>query len=761
MWLVQLPALVDEEELETLQRKVQGATRERMLRELAEALEVISAERPLVLWLEDLHWSDVSTLDLLASLARRKEPARLLVIGTYRPVEMLHEGHPLKGVTQELYTHKLCIELPLPLLTEAAIASYLDKRFPHSALPVRLAQLLHERTEGNPLFLTSLIDEWVAQGVLSEGDGGWMLHREIASIEEQVPGSIRRIVARQQERLRAEEQRMLQAASVAGVEFATAAAAAALEKESAEVEEQCTKLTERQQFLRPAGIAEWPDGTRTARYGFRHAVYQHLWHEQVGVERRQQWHLRIGKRLEAAYGEQAQEIATELAMHFEQGRDYRRAVRYLQQAGENAVRRSAHQEAISLLAKGLELLKALSNSPERVRYELVLQNTIGLALIAIKGYGAPEVEHAYTRARELGRQVGETPQLFPILRGLSLFYTIRAEFQTALELAEQCLRLAQSTQDPALLVEAHYVLGMDLVHLGEFVSARPHLEQAIALYDPQRHSSHHSVQDPGVVCLAYEALALWMLGYPDQALSSVHEALTLAQKLGRPFSLAFALHWVANLHKYRREAQAAQERVMAAVTLSTDQGFPFWLAVGAMVRGWALVEQGQGKEGMAQIYQGLAIHQATGAELARPHYLALLAEAYGIMGQTEEGLTAVAEALALVHKTGECCYEAELYRLKGQLVLQQFEVTNPQFPTPNPQAEAEAEAYFLKAIEVTRRQQAKSWELRASTSLARLWQQQGKKEEARQTLVEIYGWFTEGFDTKDLQEANALLKELA
>jgi len=312
-------------------------------------------------------------------------------------------------------------------------------------------------------------------------------------------------------------------------------------------------------------------------------------------------------------------------------------------------------------------------------------------------------------------------------------------------------------------------------------SAREHIEQGIALYDPQQHRSLAFVYgtDIGMACRINAALVLWLLGYPDQALQRSHEAITLAQELSHPFSLSFALEFTAYLHQFRREWRLAQERAEAAIALAAEQGFAMRLSRAALLRGWALAEQGQGEEGIAQIRQGLAAWRATGAELRRTYLLTLLAEAYGKGGQVEEGLSAVAEALAAVDKAGERLWEAELYRIKGELTLQQSraslgqvqdksqtsqnksEVPNTQHLTPSTQAEAEAEACFHQAIEIARKQQARSLELRAVMSLSRLWQQQGKKGEARLLLAEIYGWFTEGFDTKDLQEAKALLEELA
>ncbi|MBI3304256.1 MAG: AAA family ATPase [Deltaproteobacteria bacterium] len=756
-WLVQMPSLLSAAELEGLQRKVLGATRERMLREMAEALEALTAEKPLVLWLEDLHWSDYSTLELLSFWARRQERARLLVIGTYRPVEVIMSSHPLKGVKQELQLHGQCEELPLGYLTEAAVGEYLAVRFPESQLPARLVGLIHQRTDGNPLFLVNVADYLVAQGSIVQCDGRWELKAGLEAVEVGVPENLQQMIERQIDRLSSEERRVLEVASVAGVESSAAAVAAGVEAEVGEVEKQCAGLARREQFLRSHGTDEWPDGTVAARYGFMHALYQEVLYERMTVRRRIELHRRIGEREEAAYGGRAGEIAAELAVHFGRGRDYQRAVQYLRQAGENATRRSAYVEAISLLTKGLELLKTLPDTPERTQQELVLQTALGPPLVVTKGQAAPEVRTAYTRAWELCQQVGETPQLFPVLFGLWVFYAMRAESKTAQELGERLMRLAQSAQDPELLLEAHRALGATLYLLGEFAPARGHLERSIALYDPQQHHAHAFLYgfDPGLSCLCYESWTLWLLGYPDQALKRSHESLRLAQELSHPWSLAVALGSAFCLHQFRREVQAVQERAEAMITLCSEEGFPTWLAAGTLWRGWVLAEQGQAEEGIAQMRQGIAAIRATGAELARPYNLALLAEAYGKVGQAEEGLTLLAEALDLVHKTGERNYEAELYRLKGELTLAQSRVQRL-----GSRVQKEAEECFRQAIDIARRQSAKSWELRAVISLSRLWQKQGKKAEARQMLAEIYGWFTEGFDTADLKEAKALLEKL-
>lgn len=721
---------------------------------------------------EDLHWADASTLTLLSVLAHRQEPARLLLLGTYRPSEAAREGSPLALLTQELAGHARSHEVAVRLFDEPAVAAYLEARFPVSVLPTRLAQVLYQRTEGNPLFVVSIVQDLVRRGVIVQSEGTWDLHGDLDALIQETPEGLRQLVTSQRARVQPKARRVLEAASVAGMEFAAAEVAAALEVAVAAVEEQCARLAEQQQFLRPAGISEWPDHTLTARYAFLHALYQQHWHERVSPGRLQEWHRRIGERKEGAYGERTGEIAAELAVHFEQGQDYRRAVHYLEQAARNALQRSANREAVDHLTNGLELLKTLPDTPERNQQELMLQVTLGVPLMMTRGNTAPEVKRAYGRARELCREIGETPHLFPVLVGLSRFSYGRNSPQHTNELGELLLRLAHSAQDPSRLLVVHMMLGGNLFFQGEFARAQTHAEQGMTLYDPRQHRALIFLygDDPQVLCLCWAALALWYLGYPDQALDSIYQALRTAQDLSHPYGLTFARFWTAFLHQARGEVQRAQEQTKALLTFTHEQGIPQFSAMGTILQGWALAEQGHAEEGIAQLQQGIASLRATRQELGRPYFLALLAEAYGKGGQVEAGRNVLTEALDITHKSGECMHQAELYRLKGELSLQSRQVEtsqgksgvpSTQHPIPNTQAEAEAEACFHQAIEIARRQRAKSLELRATTSLARLWQQQRRQPEAHKLLSEIYGWFTEGFDTIDLQEAWVLLAELA
>jgi predicted ATPase len=383
---------------------------------------------------------------------------------------------------------------------------------------------------------------------------------------------------------------------------------------------------------------------------------------------------------------------------------------------------------------------------------LDFQVALGPALIATQGNAAPEVEHAYARARELCQQVGNTPQLFPVFRGLMLYYINRGDLETAHQLGEQLLRLAHSQPDPAPHMLAHYMVGMAFLTGGEPALAQPHHTQALAIYTPQAHRALalRYAFDLAVGSHTFLAWDLWFLGYPDRAIQHSQTALTWAHEVIHPPSLAHALYFTSALHQFRREAAATQTQAAALMTLATEQGFALRLAQGTVLHGWALAMQGQSEAGIAQMRQGLTAAQTTGDNVYVLYFLGLLAEAYGEGGHPEAGLNTLAEVAAVMDTSEARWYQAELYRLKGALLLRRMV----------PDA-VQAEACFHQALDVARQQQAKSWELRAAMSLAHLWQQQSKRQEARELLAPIYNWFTEGFDTADLQEASALLEEPA
>jgi DNA-binding winged helix-turn-helix (wHTH) protein/tetratricopeptide (TPR) repeat protein len=767
-WLAQLPALLSAAEGAALQQRVAGTTRERMLREMAEALEVLSAERPLIIVLEDLHWSDVSTIDLLSMLARRREAARLLVLATYRPTEVIVRDHPLKTVKQEAVTRGLAVEVSLPYLRAEAVRVYVKQRVAVQADVGReLAPLVYERTEGHPLFMVQVVDEVVQRGAF-RSDAGLVL-----------PPQLRQLIASQLERLTAEEQQVLEAGSVAGAEFSVASVAAGVQHPPEVIETICEGLARRCQFVDDRGVETWPDGTASGRYGFRHALYQEVLYKRIGTGRRVRLHLLIGQREEVGYGEDADGRAAGLARHFEQGQDDRRAVHYLAQAARRALRQGAAPEGVGYLTRALTLLARLPDGAERQVQELRLQSTLGVPLTVRQD--TLRVEQVYQRAQALCQRLDETPASFTARREFWHLAFTWADLRTACQVAGQLVAIARQSADPEALGLAHYALGTSLYYRGDWTTVQEHLQQGLATYTVEQDQALRLfyAEDRGVVSHCHLAVLLWCLGYPEQAQHETDVGTALAQHLARPLSQARALSFAAGIAYFRRDWTEVRELANAVFALGVAHS-ALWQGVGALYQGAVAVAEGQGEGGLEQLCQAVARYRAWGAVMV-PYLLAVAAEAQSTSGHAAEGVVMLDEALAVADKTGEQWYDAELWRLKGELTLQQSSVQRPaskiqesqmskvktrkskvltpksQIAEPHP----EAEACFHKAREIARRQQAKSLELRTAMSLARLWQQQGKQKKAHEMLAEVYCWFTEGFDTADLQEAKALLAALS
>jgi predicted ATPase/DNA-binding winged helix-turn-helix (wHTH) protein len=765
MWLLQMPSLVSASEREVLSREVSGASRERMLREICDALEVLTKDQPLLLVLEDLHWSDYSTLDLISYLSTQRTPAHLMLIGTYRTVELIVSGHPLRAVKQELLAKQQCQELPLEYLSEKAIAEYLAVRFPANRFPAELASVIHERTDGNPLFMANAVDYLLAKGLIIKSEMSWELAEEITKLEVGVPDSIKQMIEKQIDDLDSNEQRILEVASVAGAEFSLLAVIAGAGEDRVSVEELCEKLARQHQLIQDCGVQELPNGEVVTRYGFVHSLYQNVLYERISTSRRVQLHLQIALAGEAIYGERAREIAAELAMHFERGRDYKRAASYFEQAAKNAIRCFAYKEAVSLSRHGLEMVMKLPEAAERDHQELSLHLTLGVPLIATKGYAHADVGVVYLRARELAI---DTPYLSEVLWGLWTFYFLRADLQTARQIAAEFLELAEHQPDAVLAMRGHWAMETTQIHMGEFALALEHFEKALLLYDPLQHleDAFRYAQNPGVGMPCHAAWALWFIGQPDQALKRIEEALARARELSEPHGRAHALYFASILHHLRREPRLAQEQAEAAIAIAGEHGLVTYAAYAMITRGWALIEQGQQKEAIEQMRQGVAAHRATGAEIGRPRSMALLAQALDKSNQTSEGLRVLEEALEVANRSGELYYQAELYRLKGELLLKQFNAhDHASQATGGHGVQAItvtlAESCFDESLKIAEQQQAKSWQLRAAMSRARLYKDQRKRKEASRLLGQIYNSFTEGFDTPDLLEARALLQELS
>ncbi len=616
-----------------------------------------SLKQPVILIFEDLHWIDTETQGFLDSLSESIASAKILLLTNYRP-EYRHEWG-----TKTYYT-----QLRLAPLGKAEAEEFLTFLLGHDGSLTVLKHLILEKTEGTPFFMEEIVQDLIEQGMLVRTEVG-AVRRDRPSAETlQIPTSVQAVLAARIDRLTPDEKALLQQLAVIGREFPLSLVRHVVTQPEDEVYRVLASLQHKEFLYEQPAFPE-------VEYIFKHALTQDVAYGSVLIERRKALHERTAQAIELLYKNNLEEHYSDLAHHYTRSGNTQKAVEYLQLAGQQAVQRSAYAEAINQLSTALELFNTLPNTSECTQQELTLHIDLCASLQATKGYAAPEVEHLYIRARELCQQVGETPQLFPVLFGLWTFYIARAEYQAARELGDQWLSLTQRQQDPTFRLGAYWTQEFTLFWLGEWEPARGYSEQARAFYDRQKHSSYLSLygSDLGVWSLTNAALVLWGLGYPDQALQRSREALTLAQELAHPFSLGWALDAAAWLHQCCREQQVAQEQAEAAISLSLEQGFAFWLAWGTILQGWALVEQGQAEEGIACMHKGMDAFRFTGAKMAQTQFLALLAEASGKVGKAREGLIALDEALIVMDKTGERFYEAELYRLKGELLLRQAE----------------------------------------------------------------------------------------
>jgi class 3 adenylate cyclase/tetratricopeptide (TPR) repeat protein len=708
------------------------------LRRTVEAIKRIilreSLNQPLVVIFEDLHWIDSQTQELLDLLTESIANARVLLLFNYRP-EYRHQW------TNKSYY----AQLRLDTLSEEGAAAMLSALLGEGVELAPLKRLVIERTEGNPFFIEEMVQALFDEGALVR-NGAIKVTHSLSQVR--LPATVQGILAARIDRLPAEQKDLLQILSVMGRESAMALIRQVSSTEEAQLERMLAGLQAADFIYEQPALSD-------IEYAFKHALTQEVAYNSMLIERRKLLHGRAGAAIEALYADRLDDYLSDLARHYQRSTNIEKALEYLGRAGQQAIQRSSHAEAIELFTSALELLQALPEAPPRLEQELALRLGLGAAMSPVKGWSAPELGEAFARARELCQQIGETPHLFQALCGLWAYYDVRGEMEPTLELAKQLLSIAQSAEDAALLPAAHHAMGQTLFW-GQLIPAQTHLELCCSLYNPARYPLHavrYFGCDIAVHSLAFLWPALRDLGFPDEGVDRVERAVALSRELAHSFSLCLALFGSSVVHCFRGEAAAASNFADAMFHLAHDQGFRGFLDMAIAQRGVVLIASGHAEEGISQLREGLD-HSEGGFEVMRTFFLAYLAEGYGLVGRVDEGFAALAEAMALVESTGVCVYEAELYRIKGELTLKQPEAGS------NSKVQEDAETYFRQALKVARLQSAKSWELRATMSLARLLAKQGRRGEARAMLAEIYGWFTEGFDTADLKDAKALLHEL-
>ncbi len=725
-------------------------SQERMIREATAFLLQASRTTPIMLFLDDLHWADISTIDLLLDLTSRLDGARILILGTCRP----HESRKSKNVFQQarlqLRRRGSYREIDLNFLGELDCETYLALEFPGCQFPPEFGALVRRKTAGNPLFLVELVRFLKDKGFITRQgqEGTWRLARPVADLENEAPESVRAMIQAKLDQLSDEERLLLVAASVQGMDFDSAVVAKTLGKDAVEVEEGLDSAQNVRGIVQSSGELELPDGTLTVRYRFVQDPDYEALYASLKPARRASMSAAAGEAMAAFHRKQIRAAAAQIALLFETARKFGQAAEYFRLASQHAGRLGASHEAIALAKKGLALLEKEPESADREREELSLRMTLGGPLTLAR-FGSPEIRENYLRARELCLAQGDNAQLLPSLWGLWLSHLADATLPDARKLADEILTMAETDGGAARLVAAHWALGTTLGNMGQIVTARSHFEQGIALYDPRQHDDYTAVHgfDPGVACrVELGGRILWLLGFPDRALAMIRDAQELARRLAHPPSVTFALTFEAVLRQLRGEPAACLDR--AAEVLGDERAPSNMRAWAMLCRGWALVASGKAPSGLEEIERSLALHRAIGSPMGRPHFLGALADALGRAGNVAGALAALGEAFDLMKKTGQRYYEAELMRVSGELFSK-----SSQFET--------AERYFHDALNVARTQGAKSFELRTAMSLARFWRTRGKQKEAAALLADVFGKFEEGFETADLKKAGALHQEIS
>jgi class 3 adenylate cyclase/predicted ATPase len=726
--LLSIPVTDRHPPLELTPARQKGKTFEAILA----LLLAVAAEQPLLFAIEDLHWADPSTLEFVDFVFSPVSAAAILMLMTSRP----DFRPPWAQRSHMTY-------LSLNRVTRKQTELMVERVTGGKRLPADVLKHIVENTDGVPLFVEELTRMVLESDLLRDQGATYELTGPLPPLA--IPSTLQDSLMARLDRLETVKE-VAQVGAALGRTFHYELLRAIAAMDDTTLQRALAKLGE-SDLLHQRGVP--PDAT----YIFKHALIQETAYQSMLVSRRQHLHRKIADTLVERFPETSGTQPELVAHHYTEAGLADLAVSSWQRAGQRAVERSANIEALAHLSKGLDVLGTLVDDPERCQRELALRTVLGPALMSTRGMGAHEVEQNYTRALELCRQLGERPELFAVLRGLWEYHELRGDLKTARELGEELLRLAVASGDPALQLIAHDVLGDTLYWLGDFPRALDHLERGIALYrfDEHRGLAHqHAGYDPGVACRSFAAYVLWYLGYPDRAVRQNEEAMALARDLSQKVSVIIAVQFAALVRHLRREGPLAGIHAASDVELATEQAHAFFLGCGMVEQGWARAQEGLADEGIGLIRRGMEMCRTAGSTLEFPHCWASLADTYRTAGRIAEALAAISEGLKQAHETSARFNEAELYRLKGDVLLG--------LGTPDVEG---AERCFRHAIEIARGQSAKSPELRATMSLSRLWSTQGKREEARRQLAEVYAWFTEGFEGADLRDAKLLLDELS
>jgi predicted ATPase len=749
VWFVQVAPLSTESTTALqMHEDVKSASQERMKRELGVLLQEISRVRPVVLFLEDLHWADVSTIDVLNYLGGRLSGMRVMVLVTYRPSEMMLARHPYLRIRSDLEASGVLRDLPLEFLTRDDVDHYLALEFPEHRFVPDFGALVYSRTEGSPLFMVDLLRYLRDRGALIQNDGRWELARSIAEIERELPDSVRATIERKIERLDERDRKLLVAAAVQGHEFDSAIVADAIGADPADVEEQLDDLVRVHAMIRKVEDRELPDHTLSVRCRFVHVLYQNALYASLQPTRRASLSGKVAQSMVTHAGDKDRALASELAMLFETARNFPRAAACFFEAAQHAAGLFAFPEAVVLARRGLDMVKMMPDGAPREQQELGLLMVLGLSLRSVEGWAATELEKIYTRCRNICQELGNPPQLFPAMWGLTMFYAIRGDLRVFKPYAEQLLRQAEEIGSDVFLVGAHQMVASVNEFLGNTITSSEHFEEAVRRYVPQQGPLYTATYglDPGVIALGLSPRPLWFRGLADQAMHRIEDTVATARRLHQPISLVFAVCLASNIRLLRGEPEAAIAHADDEIALCREYGLAQELEWGRCFRGLALAHVGRLDEAVAELRDSLQTQRRISTGLLRGMWLTFLADVLCRAGAVEEGLAAVDEAVEHAERTLERFYMAETHRVRGQLLLGRDDDA--------------ARESFEAALTFAASQGAPAFELRAAMDLHRLAERGSPDDRGRShaRLAAIFARFTEGFETGDLLRARALLQ---
>jgi tetratricopeptide (TPR) repeat protein len=648
-----------------------GVSQERLKRELTALLRELSRGRPLVLFFEDVHWADASTIDLLAYIAARFDELRVLVIVSSRPSDLLLANHPFLALRRDLQARQLCHEMTLDMLTLADVERYLTLEFVAHRFPAALAELVYRKTEGSPLFMADLVRYLASSGTIAQDDGRWMLRGSLTAIGAELPESVRAMIERKIAQLTDDDRALLTAASVQGYEFDSAVVARVSSRDASAVEERLEALERVHGFVALVDERELPDGTLTARYRFVHVLYQNALYKQLRATRRVALNAGVAETLLQLHGTRAPNIAAELAALFEAARQPLRAAQYCLIATQNAARLFASHEVLRLATRGLALLDTASATPERLVTELGLLISLGNAFIALRGYAAGEVLDTYTRALRVSEQLGETQDRAAVLYGFAAYHLVGGRHPQALSMARELLAFTERRQHPAVIV-AHRLVGWALLAMGQTDGALTHLERGRALYDSSAHDAlaYSFGQEPGMAVTVMFAVGLQIVGRADEARQVCAEALNLARQTSHANSRCYVLYFASLCTQCGGDRDQTRSLADEALRVAEDQGLALWIGWSRIMRGWALADAGDLDTGLAEMRSGIDAAQALGHELCHSYYLALLAEMLMRAGRWSEAATALDETDRMLEVNEERLFAPMIARLRARLLIE-------------------------------------------------------------------------------------------